>query len=368
MEHKGFSAGGSWADRRKQVQPVSISQTQLVKIGFLDGRDEALPLVVEPVAEYAGTLKLHEWAADQIDWINANVLKYGGVLFRNFDAKNQEDFNRFLETLGVSLVTYNESSTPRTRLKGGLYTSTEFPNDQSIALHNELSTAATFPTKIWFFCDIPAAEGGQTPIADVRGVYRRLSPETRAKFEEKGWRLVRNYGDGFGLTWQQSFHTEDPAEVERYCREQAITWEWKDGDRLRTQQIRPAVLDHPATGERTWFNHIAFWHDSSLAPEVRELMRAEFEPEDMPYQTFYGDGSTIDDETAAELREAYLAERVIFDWYKGDLLMMDNVLAAHARQPYKGERRTLVAMSDPIRRPGLDEFLAHAGAAEAAGV
>ncbi len=366
MERKGFSAG-SWADRRKQIQPISISQTELVTIGHLPGREDAIPLVIEPVAEYAGKLKLHEWAPDHLDLINRSVLKFGGVLFRNFDTKNQEDFHRFLDTLGVQLITYNESSTPRTQLKNNVYTSTEFPNDQTIALHNELSTSATVPQKIWFFCDLPADEGGQTPIADVRRVYQRLSAGTRAKFEALGWKLVRNYGDGFGLTWQDSFHTEDPAVVEKYCREQAITWEWKDGDRLRTWQTRPAVLDHPQSGDRAWFNHIAFWHDANLAPDVRELLRAEFAPEDMPYQTFYGDGTTIEDEVAHELRDAYLAERVVFDWYKGDLLMMDNLIAAHGRMPYKGDRRTLVAMADAYRRPDLDRFLDADTAAAAAG-
>jgi len=234
MERKGFSAG-SWADRRKQIQPISISQTELVKIGHLPGREDLLPLVIEPVAEYAGTLKLHEWAPDHLDLINRSVLKFGGVLFRNFDTKNQDDFHRFLDTLGVALIQYNESSTPRTQLKNNVYTSTEFPNDQTIALHNELSTSATVPQKIWFFCDLPADEGGQTPIADVRRVYARLSPETRAKFEEKGWKLVRNYGDGFGLTWQDSFHTEDHAVVEKYCREQAITWD-------RMGEVKAALL------------------------------------------------------------------------------------------------------------------------------
>jgi alpha-ketoglutarate-dependent taurine dioxygenase len=358
MERKGFSAGaGSWADRRKQVQPISISPSQLVKVGHLPGREGLLPLVVEPVPEYAGTLKLHEWAPDNLGLIETGVLRYGGVLFRGFDTRSQDDFHRFLGTLEVELIQYNESSTPRTQLKGNVYTSTEFPNDQTIALHNELSTSATIPQKIWFFCDLPAAEGGQTPIADVRRVYQRLSPATRERFEEKGWKLVRNYGDGFGLTWQDSFHTTDPAVVERYCREQEIAWEWKEGDRLRTWQTRPAVLTHPSTGEKAWVNHIAFWHDSSLAPHVREFMRGEFSPEDMPYQTFYGDGTAIDDEVAAELRDAYLAERVVFDWYQGDLVMLDNLLAAHGRMPYQGDRRTLVAMADPYRRPDLGRFL-----------
>lgn len=358
MERKGFSAGtGSWADRRKAIQPVSISQTQLVRIGHLPGRDDALPLLVEPVDEYRGTLKLHEWAVDHLQMIDRAVLRYGGVLFRGFDTRTQDEFHRFLDSLGVQLIQYNESSTPRTQLRKNVYTSTEFPNDQTIALHNELSTSATVPQKIWFFCDLPAAQGGQTPIADVRRVYQRLSPATRERFEERGWRLVRNYGDGFGLTWQDSFHTDDRAVVEQYCREQAITWEWKEGDRLRTWQTRPAVLDHPQTGDRAWFNHIAFWHDSSLAPDVRELLRAEFAPEDMPYQTFYGDGGTIEDEVAAELREAYLAERIVFDWYQGDLLMMDNLIAAHGRMPYQGDRRTLVAMADPYRRPDLGRFV-----------
>ena len=90
MERKGFSAGaGSWADRRKTIQPVSISQTQLVKIGHLPGREDALPLVVEPVAEYAGTLKLHEWAADNLHMIEKSILRYGLILFRKFDSKGK---------------------------------------------------------------------------------------------------------------------------------------------------------------------------------------------------------------------------------------------------------------------------------------
>jgi hypothetical protein len=163
MERKGFSAGaGSWADRRKSMQPISISGAQLVRAGHLPGREEALPLVIEPNPE-VGPLKLHEWAADNIDFIERSVLRYGGVLFRNWDARTQDDFHRVLGAIGAELIQYTESSTPRRNLKNNVYTSTEFPQDQTIALHNELSTAATFPLKIWFFCDVPAEQGGERP-------------------------------------------------------------------------------------------------------------------------------------------------------------------------------------------------------------
>jgi alpha-ketoglutarate-dependent taurine dioxygenase len=352
MERKELSGGArSWSDRRKAVQPITVSQTEMVRTSHLTGHP-GLPLVVEPSPGFEN-LRIDEWARDNRQWVEDAIHRHGGVLFRGFGLKGQEDFNRFLSTIEAPLINYTESSTPRRQVKKNVYTSTEFPSDQTIALHNELSTAATFPLRIWFFCDIPAEEGGQTPIADVRRVHDRLGEATREKFAEKGWLLIRNYGDGFGLTWQDSFHTEDRADVERYCREHAIEWEWKEGDRLRTRQVRPAIATHPVTGEKVWFNHIAFWHDSSLDPAVRELLLEEFAPEDMPYQTFYGDGTTIEDEVAAELREAYLAERIVFDWYRGDLLMMDNMLAAHGRMPYRGERKTLVAMAEAYERPDL---------------
>jgi hypothetical protein len=42
MERTGFSAG-SWADRRKTIQPISVSRTQLVKIGHLPAARACFP-------------------------------------------------------------------------------------------------------------------------------------------------------------------------------------------------------------------------------------------------------------------------------------------------------------------------------------
>jgi alpha-ketoglutarate-dependent taurine dioxygenase len=204
--------------------------------------------------------------------------------------------------------------------------------------------------KIFFFCVTPSIQGGETPIVDCRKVFERIDREIRRRFIEKGWMLVRNFGNGLSLTWQSVFQTEDKIEVEDYCRQAGIETEWQ-GDRLRTRQTRQAVTQHPVTGEMVWFNHAAFFHVSTLEPSTREVLLAGLKEEDLPNNTYYGDGSPIELSVLDEIREAYRQEAVSFAWQEGDILMLDNMLCAHGRNPYAGPRKILVAMSEPFGPP-----------------
>jgi alpha-ketoglutarate-dependent taurine dioxygenase len=159
---------------------------------------------------------------------------------------------------------------------------------------------------------------------------------------------MRNYGDGLGLPWAQVFQTTDRAAVEDYCRRAAIEFEWKDHGRLRTRQIRPAVRTHPDTGESIWFNHLLFFHITSLSPSVRDAITSGVAEDDLPFNTFYGDGTPIEPEVLTEIRDAYDAETVTFPWQFGDVLMLDNMLVAHGREPFSGPRKVVVAMTDPV--------------------
>jgi alpha-ketoglutarate-dependent taurine dioxygenase len=246
---------------------------------------------------------------------------------------------------------YVEGATPRTQVNEYVYTSTEFPADHQIALHNELSYVTSWPMKILFLCLQPATTGGETPVADMRKVLARLSPSVRDLFERRGWMLTRNYGDGLGLPWPTAFRTSSREEVERYCASNDIRCEWKDARHLRTHQVRSAIATHPQTGERLWFNHVAFWHVSSLPEPIRETMLAEFDERELPFNTFFGDGGRIDDEIVEEIRQAWDAETVAFPWQAGDLLLLDNMLASHGRRPFTGTRRVVVSMGDPYAAP-----------------
>ena len=69
--------------------------------------------------------------------------------------------------------------------------------------------------------------------------------------------------------------------------------------------------------------------------------------EDLPTNTYYGDGSAIEPSVLAELQAAYQQEMVTFSWEKGDVLMLDNMLSIHARQPFVPPRKILVGMAEP---------------------
>lgn len=306
--------------------------------------DQPLPFLMRPDL---ADLSLAHWAKGNLSVIDANLLQYGAILFQAVGVTTQEDFGQLIETLFPETLSYVERSTPRTRLTDRLYTSTEYPASESIALHNESSYASVWPGKVCFFCLSPADRDGETPLADVRKIYERIDHEIVDAFDRKGWMLVRNYHEGMGLAWQSAFQTDDKRVVEEYCRSGQIEFEWIGGDRLRTRQVRPAMARHSKTGEMVWFNHIAFWHITGLDDETREVMTSLYAAEDLPYNTYYGDGFEIESDVIDHIREAYEKEKVVFPWRQGDVLLLDNMLVAHGRNPFKGPRKILVAMAEP---------------------
>ena len=202
--------------------------------------------------------------------------------------------------------------------------------------------------KIWFHCIQPAHKGGRTPIADSRKIFKRLDPDIIKKFAQREVMYVRNYGEGLGLTWQEVFQTRDRPLVEAHCRNASIQFEWLGDSGLRTRQVRPAIRRHRRTGEMLWFNHAAFFHVTSLDANARDSLLAVINEEDLPYNTFYGDGSAIEPEVLDRIRAAYRDETVGFDWQTGDVLMLDNMLTSHGREPFEGPRKIAVAMAEPF--------------------
>jgi alpha-ketoglutarate-dependent taurine dioxygenase len=325
-------------------QAINVSKEELVSAGPL-AEGQTLPLLIRSAV---ADLNLSAWAQDNRERIEGHLREHGAVLFRGFSMRPVDEFEQFIRAIAGEPLEYRERSSPRTRIAGNIYTSTEYPADQSILLHNENSYQHTFPLRLCFHCVTPASEGGETPIADCRRVFQRLSTDLRERFERKQVMYVRNFGDGFGLSWQMVFQTEDRDEVEQFCHRARVECEWKKGDRLRTRQVRPAIAVHPRTSEKVWFNHVAFFHFTSLESSVSAALLAVFGEENLPNNTYFGDGSSIETSDLEEIRAAYAAETIRFPWQRGDVLLVDNMLVAHGRAPYAGERKILIGMAEPI--------------------
>ncbi|NHZ83274.1 TauD/TfdA family dioxygenase [Massilia sp. CCM 8695] len=301
-----------------------------------------LPLVLTPPAPGMDLGSAHDHIQAQVA---EHLERVGGILLRGFAVPDVSAFKDFAASFGDPLLNYEFGSTPRSKVEQGVYTSTEYPAHQSIPLHNEQAYTRQWPMRIWFYCHTAAPEGGETPIADSREVYRLLDPALRQRFIDKGLLYVRNYGNGLDVPWQQVFNTGDPAVVEAYCRSQHIEWEWKDDGELRTRQLCQAVATHPRTGETVWFNQAHLFHVSALEASVRDTLLAVVDEEDLPRHVYYGDGSPIEETVLDQIRAVYDSVTVRFPWQQGDVLMLDNMLAAHGRAPFKGARRVVVAMA-----------------------
>jgi alpha-ketoglutarate-dependent taurine dioxygenase len=342
MDKRETSGASFEKFKRGRPEAVRLSADSVVRQRPL-APGQALPLVVEPAV--AG-LDLAAWGAQRREWVEARLLEHGALLFRGFGVSTAEQFQRFASAVSSELLDYHERAAPRLKISDKVYTSTEFPPDHVIPLHHEMSYSHNWPSKLLFYCELPAQRGGRTPLADDRKVFRLLDPRIKEPFMRKKVMYVRNYGEGVDMTWEEAFQTTDRAVVEEYCRQSHTDFEWRGGNRLRTRQVRQAVATHPKTGETVWFNHAHMFHMSSLEPSVRQSLLETFTEEELPRNAFYGDGTPIETSVLDEIRETYQKEAVSFPWEKGDVLLADNFLVSHGRESYVGPRKILVSLTD----------------------
>ncbi|MEU0057889.1 TauD/TfdA family dioxygenase [Streptomyces sp. NPDC006334] len=290
------------------------------------------------------------WAAEHRDALRAVVTEHGAVLVRGLALGDPDTAGAVLRELaGDPPMTEKEAFAARRTYPGGVYSSTKWPPSQPMCMHHELSYTLEFPGLMLFACIEAPATGGATALADAPTVLGALPTDLVERFLRQGWLLTRTYNEDIGASLADSFGTEDRAAIEAYCRASAIAFEWQPDGGLRTRQRRSAVVRHPVTGRRCWFNQIAFLNEWTLAPEVREYLVDVYGADGLPFNTRYGDGTPLEEDTVRLLNEVYEAHTVREPWQSGDLMLVDNVRTAHSREPYEGPREVLVAMADPVR-------------------
>ncbi|MCX4435577.1 MULTISPECIES: TauD/TfdA family dioxygenase [Streptomyces] len=282
---------------------------------------------------------------DSID-LAGLLVREKAVVFRGFKVPG-EGLDPVLDRLLPRRLAYVHGNSPRTKVGSNVYTSTEYPQEYTISMHNEMSYAHAWPTRLAFYCAVAPETGGATPVVDAALWLEALDPEVREAFEA-GVRYTQNLhgGKGLGKSWQDTFETGDRDEVDVFLKESEAEWSWGPGNSLKVSQLRHSTMRHPVTGAEVWFNQSDQWHPASLGDDTAKALAQIMPADELPQSVTFADGSPIPDEYVLQVRDRGLENAVNVDWYEGDLLLIDNLLVGHGRRPFTGPRRILVAMSD----------------------
>ncbi|MFF5638415.1 TauD/TfdA family dioxygenase [Streptomyces sp. NPDC012825] len=307
---------------------------------------------------------IHESAAppDPAAWTDSYkkelldlVAAHGAVLVNGLDLRGTTDVEAVVRRVTDRPVRETEGFAPREAHGEGLYSSAVWPANQPMCMHHELSYARRCPGLLLFACLEPPTGGGATALADAAAVLDALPATLVERFEEEGWLLERSYNGEIGATLSQAFGTEDRGAVDAYCRAHDIETSWQPDGTLRTRQRRSAVVRHPVSGLRCWFNQIAFLSEWTMAPEVREFLIEEYGPRGLPFTTRYGEGDPVPPEVVERINKTYDDVTIRRPWQAGEVMIVDNLRTAHSREAYTGPREVLVAMADPFAPPLPDQ-------------
>jgi hypothetical protein len=261
-----------------------------------------------------------------------------------------EDCDAFVAAFDLKNFPYIESLSNAVRINYSerIFSANEAPPDVTIYFHHEMAQTPIFPAKLFFFCQQPAEEGGETPLCRSDVLFEKLAercPKFARDCDEKGLRYSNvmpaenDPKSGMGRSWKSTLRAETRDDAERRLRELGYDWEWlADGSLRATTPVLPAVFE-VSPGRKTFFNQLiaAFqgWKDERNDPS--KAIR-------------FGDGSLLDREAVNVATE--LAYELAFDlpWQRGDAVLVDNLLAMHGRRTFRGTRKVLASLADPQTR------------------
>jgi alpha-ketoglutarate-dependent taurine dioxygenase len=285
-----------------------------------------------------------DWLRERRRELLAHASEYGAVLFRGFPLATPQDFDAFVAAFDLQNFPYEESLSNAVRIvkTPRVFTANEAPPNVNIYFHHEMAQTPIYPSRLFFFCERAAAEGGATPLCRSDIVWERLAercPQFARDCEAKGLKYTNvmptdnDPTSGMGRGWQSTLRTTTKEGAEKRLQSLGYSWEWlPSGDLRATTPVLPAVRTLK-DGRKTFFNQLiaAFqgWKDARNDPSKAIT---------------FGDGTPLDREAVNVATE--LAEELAFDvpWQEGDVALVDNFVTMHGRRTFSGTRKVLASL------------------------
>ncbi len=283
------------------------------------------------------------WVGAERGALEAQLQRHGAIVFRGFPVRSAQDFDAFVQAFGYPNFAYQESlsNAVRVNVSERVFTANEAPPSATIRLHHEMAQTPLYPSRLFFFCEKPAEQGGATPVCRSDALLEALEreiPEFARACADQGLIYTNvmppkdDPTSGLGRSWCSTFGVGDRESAEARMRRLGYSWEWLPDDCLRaTTPVLPAVRTL-ASGRRSFFNQLI----AALAWQDRRNQAAK--------AITLGDGTPIDLDAAARAGE--LAEGLAVDlaWQAGDVALVDNFAVMHGRRTFSGTRRVLASL------------------------
>lgn len=186
-----------------------------------------------------------------------------------------------------------------------------------VPLHSEASFAASWPEIVWFYCNVPPAEGGSTTLCDGMRLWQKLPAKMQNAFVAQPLRYEVAIDIG-----ESGSHGVEPWPSKSPGTSGQIDW---DAGAIRLAILRFAANEARTPGSLCFANHL-------LAAAEAQIRKVTFT-----------DGTSIPSESLSEI--AAIAGKLTFEqpWQPQDLMMIDNMRFMHGRRAYAaGAKRDIV--------------------------
>ncbi|MBF5058992.1 TauD/TfdA family dioxygenase [Candidatus Neptunochlamydia vexilliferae] len=319
---------------------------------------------------------LRDWALDHRPFLEEQIGKYGGVLFKGFSIKKGSDFEKVALAIDENLtdkhVFDGAVGTKRTRFVSDVASPDLKDVPMPLSMHNEDSFVSKVPPKI-MFCSLTSAPwGGESLVADCRKVYQSLPQEVQKKYRLQKLKSMLVLEDKLFLA--NSLIPKNIELIEAFAKgEGAHTVKRISYDMTRFLFTVPATLT--LNGEEdVWFNtlHQSVFYNkcvdiwmaykmlggiknrlrslsligSSLSKDFITFLKKGSDPLKM-HDCHLENGEKITAWDRFQMGLAFWKNTAVLPLKDGEFFVLDNRLVSHGRMPYRGRRVMVSAMTKP---------------------